>query len=58
MQELAALPGIKEAARAVQAYTERHMARLNRLLQASFLLDFTLDRAQILSPLEVGPHVH
>ena len=49
------MPGIREAARAVQAYTERHMARLNRLLQASFLLDFTLDRAHILSPLEASP---
>ena len=55
LQELAAVPGVKEAARAVQAYTERHLARLGRLLQASFLLDFTLDRAQILSPLQVLP---
>ena len=49
------MPGMREAARAVQAYTERHVARLNRLLQASFLLDFTLDRAHILSPLEASP---
>ena len=53
LQELAALQGMREAAQALQAYTGRHMARLNRLLQASYLLDFTLDRLSVVAPLEV-----
>ena len=54
MQELAGLQGMREAARALHAYTGRHMARLQRLLQASYLLDFTLDRLNVVVPLEVG----
>lgn len=44
---------MREASQALLAYTGRHMARLNRLVQASYLLDFTLDRLNVVAPLEV-----
>jgi len=41
---LARLPGAPAAAEALAAYTRRHAARLDRLLRASFILDFTLQQ--------------
>lgn len=52
MQRLAKVPGVGDLAGALTAYTQRHMSRLDRLLRSSFLLDYTLDRLNVLSPLD------
>lgn len=54
VQELQKVPGIEDLANALLAYTQRHLARMDRLLRSSYLLDYTLDRLNVLSPLEVN----
>ena len=56
VQELTKVKGVSETAAAVIAYTERHLARMDRLLRSSFLLDYTLDRLHVVSPL-VSPQL-
>ncbi|KAK9809563.1 hypothetical protein WJX73_002217 [Symbiochloris irregularis] len=49
--------GIGDTATALAAYTQRHLARMDRLLRASYLLDYTLERLHVLTPLDTlgGP---
>lgn len=42
MQELRAIPGVGAVLDALAAYTERHLARMDRLRRSVALLDYTL----------------
>ena len=53
MQELEKVPRIAETTGALMAYTHRHLSRMDRLLRSSYLLDYTLDRLNVLSPLKM-----
>ena len=50
MATLAELPKIKELIEAIMPYTNRHFQRLDRLLQASHFVSYTLASMQILLP--------
>eukprot|EP00455_Lapot_gusevi_P043756 TRINITY_DN5368_c0_g1_i8.p1 TRINITY_DN5368_c0_g1~~TRINITY_DN5368_c0_g1_i8.p1 ORF type:complete len:584 (+),score=172.12 TRINITY_DN5368_c0_g1_i8:184-1935(+) len=45
-------PQLKEVVKGVIAYSERHLTRLDALLQKSFLIDYTVLAMKKLSPLE------
>eukprot|EP00775_Hariotina_reticulata_P012078 gene12078-12218_t len=45
-EQILAVPGSKELLEGLLAYSQRHAARLDRLLRATFLLDYTLADAQ------------
>ena len=59
-QSLMDVPGIEELLAGMAAYTQRHIARMDRLLRSSFLVDYTLARLQVVTPLpassQVGSH--
>ena len=42
MQTLLGVPGMSELVEALLSYTQRHFARVDRLVRASFLVDYTL----------------
>ncbi|CAM9766394.1 unnamed protein product [Chrysoparadoxa australica] len=44
------LPGISDVTAALLAYSERHYARYERLLQSSYMVEYTLDSMQLLLP--------
>jgi U3 small nucleolar RNA-associated protein 13 len=46
-QSLLGLPNIKQLLQASLPYTERHFQRLDRLIQRSFILDYTLQSMQL-----------
>ena len=48
MQELRAIPGVGAVVDALSAYTERHLARMDRLRRSVRLLDFTLGCMHVL----------
>ncbi len=42
LQELRSIPGVGAVLDALSAYTERHLARMDRLRRSVSLLDYTL----------------
>ena len=48
MQELRAIPGVGAVVDALSAYTERHLARMDRLRRSVRLLDYTLGCMHVL----------
>ena len=59
MQELRAIPGVGAVVDALSAYTERHLARMDRLRRSVRLLDYTLGCMHVLeeSSAQVCPAV-
>ena len=47
-QELRAIPGVGAVVDALSAYTERHLARMDRLRRSVRLLDYTLGCMHVL----------
>ena len=52
--EVAKLPGARDLLPGFAAYTKRHSARLDRLLRATYVLDFTLTQQGVLMEEEDG----
>ena len=52
--ELAAVPHIKSIIEALIPYSERHLARVDRLVRSSFLLDYTLSAIKLAAPLQTS----
>lgn len=52
------LTGSKELLDGLLAYSQRHSARLDRLLRATFLLDYTLAASQVLLPDDMQQQQH
>jgi Utp13 specific WD40 associated domain len=48
------VPGVAELLEGLIAYTQRHYARVDRLVRSSFLLDLTLASMNVLQPSEEG----
>ena len=44
------VPGIRQAVEGLVPYTERHLARIQRLVRSTFLLDYTLAAMVVLPP--------
>ena len=44
------VPGIRQAVEGLLPYTERHLARIQRLVRSTFLLDYTLAAMVVLPP--------
>ncbi|KAL0037148.1 hypothetical protein WJX79_002653 [Trebouxia sp. C0005] len=55
-QTLLKIPGMQDLVEALASYTQRHFARMDRLVRSSFLLDYTLASMNVLTP-EGGPEV-
>ena len=53
-RELSQVPGLSDLADGLAAYTQRHMSRLNRLVQSTFALDYALDCMNVLASIEEG----
>lgn len=51
---LASMPGISSILDGLQAYTLRHFSRISRIIQSTFLVDYTLSNMNVLIP-ENGP---
>lgn len=51
---LTSLPGLKTVLEGLMAYTTRHFNRLDRLMQKSYLVDFTITSMKRLLPLEMA----
>ena len=56
VQTLLKIPGMQDLVEALASYTQRHFARMDRLVRSSFLLDYTLASMNVLTP-EGGPEV-
>ena len=54
LDELAAVPGMRDSSAALRAYTRRHFARAGRLLQGTYLLDVALAGMGVLLDDEEG----
>ncbi len=52
---LLAVPGVGTLLDGLAAYTQRHMARLDRLLRATALLDYTLGAMRVVAPDQAAP---
>ena len=52
LERLQILPKMKETLDAIIAYSERHFSRLDRLVQKSYLVDYTITSMQRLIPAE------
>ena len=50
VQTLLGVPGMSELVEALLSYTQRHFARVNRLVRASFLVDYTLLAMNVVLP--------
>ena len=50
MQTLLGVPGMSELVEALLSYTQRHFARVDRLVRASFLVDYTLLAMNVVLP--------
>ncbi|KAL0028929.1 hypothetical protein WJX77_006509 [Trebouxia sp. C0004] len=53
-QALLKIAGMQDLVEALASYTQRHFARMDRLVRSSFLLDYTLASMNVLMP-EGGP---
>jgi len=51
-QDLLQMKSVKSLLQALLPYTDRHFQRVDQLLQKACIIDFTLQRMQILTPLE------
>lgn len=49
-QVLLQVPGMQDLVEALASYTQRHFARIDRLVRSSFLLDYTLASMNVLMP--------
>lgn len=47
---IVSIPGISSVLDGLQAYTLRHFSRINRIIQSSFLVDYTLSSMNVLIP--------
>ncbi len=56
VQALLKIPGMQDLIEALASYTQRHFARMDRLVRSSFLLDYTLASMNVLMP-GGGPEV-
>jgi len=56
LQVLLKVPGMQDLVEALASYTQRHFARMDRLVRSSFLLDYTLASVNVLMP-EEAPEV-
>ena len=50
VQTLLGVPGMSELVEALLSYTQRHFARVDRLVRASFLVDYTLSAMKVVLP--------
>ena len=50
MQTLLGVPGMSELVEALLSYTQRHFSRVDRLVRASFLVDYTLLAMNVVLP--------
>ena len=49
-QRIASIPGVSSLLEAIEAYSIRHFHRLQKLHQASYVVDYVLDAMNVLAP--------
>ena len=49
-QRIASIPGVSSLLEAIEAYSIRHFHRLQKLHQASYVVDYILDAMNVLAP--------